>query len=302
MARLGWMAVALGGGIAGAAIGVRTIPAAPSLVASGFEGGVALAAPAGGWQDIVGRDGVTGAAWPLRLWGGRMRLQLLDGAGGAPGVVEARIEAVTGHDGTPTRALRLAVLRRAVAVTQVALLLRPQRAPEEFHIALRMRLPDDLGARLGPGGWAVVGPEWKSAGDFRVVTTVEVDQAGRPYWRMRWDSDANGPVPLRTFWNAVNREVAVPEGRWFRLDFYTRRAVPDGRTWLKLDGRTLFDHQGDTIGTIGAPINRIFIALAYASRPIEVLVDDIEIGEGPPRTAGAALTPPRPPSGLPSGR
>lgn len=302
MARLGWMVVALGGGIAGAAIGARTIPAAPGLVASGFEGGVALAAPAGGWQDIIGHDGVTGAAWPLRLWGGRVRLQLLDGAGGAPGVVEARLETVAGHDGDPTHALRLAVLRRAAAVTQVALVLRPQRAPEEFHIALRMRLPEDLGRHLGPGGWAVVGPEWKSAGDFRVVTTVEVDQAGRPYWRMRWDSDANGAVPLRTFWNAVNTEVPVPEGRWFRLDFYTRRAAKDGRTWLQLDGRTLFDHQGDTIGITGAPINRIFIALAYASRSIEVLLDDIEIGEGPPRAAGAPLTLPPPASALPSGR
>lgn len=302
MARLGWMAMALGGGIAGAAIWTRTIPAAPVLVASGFEGGVALAAPAGGWQDIIGTDGVTGTAWPLRLWGGRSRIQLLDGAGGAPGVVEARLENVTGHDGAPTRALRLAVLQRAAAVTQVALLVRPQRAPEEFHIMLRMRLPADLGRRLGPGGWAVVGPEWKSAGDFRVVTTVEVDQAGRPYWRMRWDSNANGVVPLRTFWNAVNSEVPVPEGRWFRLEFYTRRAATEGRTWLKLDGRLLFDHQGGNIGITGAPIDRIFIALAYASRPFEVLVDDIEIGEGPPRAAGAVLTPPRPPQPLPSGR
>jgi hypothetical protein len=119
---------------------------------------------------------------------------------------------------------------------------------------------------------------------------------------MRWDSNANGVVPLRTFWNAVNSEVPVPEGRWFRLEFYTRRAATEGRTWLKLDGRLLFDHQGGNIGITGAPIDRIFIALAYASRPFEVLVDDIEIGEGPPRAAGAVLTPPRPPQPLPSGR
>lgn len=262
--------------------------AATLLFSSGFEGDVALAPPNGRWQQIVGGDSVTGAAWPARLWGGSTSIDLLTGGGGPSGVIANSIETVTGHDGRPTRALRLHVLRKNSGATQSALLLLPRREPGAFYISLWLRLPANLGQLLGPGGWAAINPAWKTRGDFRVGTVIEVDSDGTPYWRMRWDTNANGDVPLRVLWDQTNRSVPVPQGEWFRLEFFTRRGATDGRAWLKLNGRTLFDHTGGNIGVNNAPIDRIFLGTSYGSRPYEVLVDDIQIWDGVPGEAATS--------------
>ena len=40
------------------------------LFSSGFDGGVSLNAPSGGWQTLSGVDSGTGYAWPPNVWGG----------------------------------------------------------------------------------------------------------------------------------------------------------------------------------------------------------------------------------------
>ena len=258
------------------------------LFSSGFEGNVSLAAPSGGWQDVVGQDSVTGASWPASLWGGKSSIQLLTGNGSSPsGVIQNSIDTVTGHDGGQTRALRLDVNQKVTAITQSDLLILPGTEPSDFYISEWIRLPADLPQRLGAGGWMTVTPEWKSAGDFRVVTNVEVTGSGVPVWHMKWDTNANGNVPLQTFWDQYNSSVPVPLGEWFHVEFFTHRGDTDGRVWLKVNGQTVFDHTGDNIGVNNARIDRIFLANAYANNPIEIEVDDIQIWDGVP-TSGTS--------------
>jgi Ca2+-binding RTX toxin-like protein len=250
------------------------------LFSSGFEGNVGLAAPSDGWQDIVGTDAETGASWPANLWGGKTSIQLLANNSSS---ISNSIETTIGRDGLSTRALNLDVDVRDSSITQSALLLQPSVEPtSDFYISQWVRLPANLSQLLGPGGWATVTPEWKSAGDFRVVTTVEIDNSGTPYWRMKWDSNANGSAPLQTFWNQVNNSIAVPTGEWFKVEFFTHRGDTDGRTWLKVNGQTVFDHTGDNIGINDAPINRIFLGNAYGSSPIDIWVDNVQIWDGVP--------------------
>jgi hypothetical protein len=174
------------------------------------------------------------------------------------------------------------VLNRPSGITQSPLLLLPGNEPGDFYISQWVKLPSNLGQLLGPGGWTTAFGEWKTAGDFRVITNIIVDNSGKPMWEMKWDTNANGSVPLETFWRGTNGTVAVPQGEWFRAEFFTHRGRTDGRTGLKINGQTVFDHSGDNIGVNNAPINRIFLATSYGSAPFGVWVDDIQIWDGAP--------------------
>lgn len=266
------------------------------LFSSGFEG-VTLAAPhdvdsAGGWQNVTGTDSVTGHSWPTKLWGGTSSIQMLTYGGNLSDVISNSIDAVTGHDGTQTKALHLDVNQIVRDGTQDPLLIMPaaSSAPDEFYISEWIKLPADMSQRLGPGGWTTAVPEWKSAGDFRVVTAIEVDGNGTPYWHMSWDNNANGGLPAQKFWEGYNRSVAVPQGEWAHVEFYTKRGETSGRAMLKVNGQTVFDHTGDTIGVNGAPIDRIFLASPYSDTPLDMLVDDVQVWDGLPGSSGAAAS------------
>lgn len=268
------------------------------LFSSGFEG-VSLAAPrnvdsSGGWQDVTGTDSVTGYSWPTKLWGGTSSIQMLTYGGNLSDVIGNSISTVTGRDGTQTKALSLDVNQIIRDGTQDPLIIMPaaSSAPNEFYISEWIKLPADMSQRLGPGGWTTAVPEWKSAGDFRVVTAIEVDGNGTPYWHMSWDNNANGGLPPQKFWEGYNRSVPVPQGEWAYVEFYTRRGETDGRAMLKVNGQTVFDQTGDTIGVNGAPIDRIFVANPYSGTPMEMLVDDVQVWDGLPDSSGAAASTP----------
>jgi hypothetical protein len=268
------------------------------LFSSGFEGGVSLAAPSGEWQNVVGQDAATGANWPANLWGGNSSIQTLTGGGSLSSTISNSIDNIPGPDGSPTQALHLSVLQKASDVTQDPLLLQVKQEPGDFYISEWVKLPANLGQLLGPGGWLTLNPAWKTTGDFRSVTNIEVDGSGTPYWHMKWDNLANGSLPAQTFWDDYNRSVPVPQDEWFHVEFFTHRSDSDGRVWLKIDGQTVFDHTGDNIGVNNAPIDRIFLANPYASKPIDIYVDNIQIWDGVP--SGGSATPAPAPVPTPS--
>lgn len=273
------------------------------LFSSGFEG-VALAAPhdvdsAGAWQNVTGTDSVTGQSWPTRLWGGTSSIQMLTFGGNLSNVIHNSIDTVTGHDGGQTKALRLSVAQKITDGTQDPLLILPAAAsaPNDFYISEWIKLPADMSQRLGPGGWTGAMPQWKSAGDFRAGTAIEVDSNGKPYWHMVWDNNANGGLPKEKFWEGYNRSVPVPQGEWAHIEFYTHRGETDGRVVLKVNDQVVFDHTGDTIGVNGSPIDRIFVTNPYSDKPMDVLVDDIQVWDGIP---GPFLDAPSVPGSTPS--
>lgn len=270
------------------------------LFSSGFESGVSLAAPRNmdgtqAWQDVVGTDATTGSSWPARLWGGSSSIQELTFGGTLSNVIQNSIDTVAGHTGAQTKALHLNVLQKINGSTQDPLLLMPaaSQSPTDFGISEWIKLPADMASRLGKGGWITGTPEFKTAGDFRSVTAIEIDNSGTPHWHMSWDTNANGNVPMQTFWSSYNNSVPVPLGQWMHVEFSVHRGDTDGNVTLKVNDQTVFNHTGDTIGVNQAPIDRIFVASPYSSGPMDMLVDDVQVWDGPP--SGGTAPPVTPP-------
>jgi hypothetical protein len=222
---------------------------------------------------------------------------MLSGAGNYDTVFSNAITTTTGHDGAQTRALHLDVNAKPVDYTQSPLLFQPTSEPGDFYMSAWMKLPDNLWSQLGSGGWFAPLPEWKSAGDFRVVNSITALGNGQLAWNMQWDSNANGNIPPQTFWHGENTSVPVPQGQWFKVEFFSHRGDSDGRTWLKVNGQTVLDHTGDNIGANNAPVNRVFLGNPYANKPIDVWLDDVQIWDGVPSAPAPAPAPSPAPSG-----
>jgi hypothetical protein len=158
--------------------------------------------------------------------------------------------------------------------------------------------------------------EWKTAGDYRLIFGVlrnrnsahdTCDFTGPLYWAVGGDNEANWylydapagecepplarcPPQLTNAWSAANRSVAVPVGRWFKLEvFWHRSDGSDGRVWIAVDGAVLFDRRGPNTGDWNRPINRVMVTQLYSSTryPIYQWVDDLQIWTGfPAASAG----------------
>jgi len=258
------------------------------LFSTGFEGSVSLGSP----KINSNTEALQSLQNTGTVWGSSPTVQMLSGAGNYGSVFSNSITATTGHDGSQTRALHLGVNSRPADFTQSPLLFSPKSEPGDFYMSAWMKLPDNLWSKLGAGGWFSPLPEWKSAGDFRVLPSIGALSNGKLVWNMQWDTNANGNVPLQTFWRETNSSVEVPQGEWFKVEMFTHRGNSDGRTWLKVNGQTLFDHTGDNIGVNNAPIDRIFIGNPYSSKPIDVWLDDVQIWDGVPSAPARTPAPP----------
>lgn len=258
------------------------------LFSTGFEGSVSLASP----KINSNTEALQSLQNTGTVWGSAPTVQMLSGAGNYGSVFSNSITATTGHDGSQTRALHLGVNSKPADFTQSPLLFSPKSEPGDFYMSAWMKLPDNLWSKLGAGGWLSALPEWKSAGDFRVLPSIGALSNGKLAWSMQWDTNANGNVPLQTFWRETNSSVPVPQGEWFKVEMFTHRDNTNGRTWLKVNGQTLFDHTGDNIGVNNAPIDRIFIGNPYSNKPIDVWLDDVQIWDGVPTAAARTPEPP----------
>lgn len=288
-------------------------PPARLLFKSGFEGAVMLGTPvfngSGAWQDITGTDAETGFSWPPRIWGGgTSRLQLIAGAGekvrGAASLSEYmynEIQTVAGRDGRPTRALYSAVLkstggaiRNTDATQNVFHLLPGPFGQGDLYVRYWLKLQPDLLERMTTDEWAArVVSDWKTGlgsggspgADYRIVLSIFADRAGnRLYWHIRGDNVANGGLRPQIFWELTNTAQPVPVGEWFSVETFVHRSGDaDGRAWVAINRRTLFDRHGPNLGVNGLPWNRIMIFLNYSTGqilPAYQWVDDVEIWDG----------------------
>jgi len=281
------------------------------LFKSGFEGDIVFGPPLlqgkSAWQDISGVDRETGFAWPPRLWGGAGRFQLIAGererlesAAALREYMYNEIQTVAGRDGKPTRALYSAVLksvrgaRRNTDATQNVFHLLPGPTEQgDLYASYWLKLQPDLLERMTAEKWAGrVITDWKSGGDYRILLSVFGDGAGRRlYWNLKADNVANGGLRPQIFWELTNTSVPVPVGEWFRVEVFVRRSGDaDGRVWVAIDGRTLFDRRGPNLGVYKLPWNRVMVFLNYSTNqelPAYQWVDDIELWDGFPPHASA---------------
>src|SRR6266513_1845209 len=139
-----------------------TAGSARLLFSSGFEGMPPLNAPSGffgngAWQSIDGVDGATGFAWPPNIWsGGPTHFQMIAFAsvdGGNLGNYQVnRIETVTGHKGTPTRALYSEIKQSGCCgtnpmgneVDQDALMMQPTGESSDLYISYWIKYQPNL--------------------------------------------------------------------------------------------------------------------------------------------------------------
>jgi hypothetical protein len=254
----------------------------------------------GAWQGLVGADNTTGFTWPLNVWGGTAKFQMI---AGAPvdattigNYIVNRIEPTTGHRGTPTRALYSEMRQRGSSFTQDAFLLLPASEQGDLYISFWMKFQPDLLQKMTPQNWRAVF-EWKTAGDYRVIAYAAswdngcggVKPNGPLFWQIRGDNEANGGLPYQEFWKVDNCSIAVPAGEWFKFEvFWHRSSGADGRVWMAVNGQVIVDRYGPNRGVNNAPINRIFIPNLYSDSPYPVYqwVDDIEIWNGFPPATG----------------
>ena len=271
---------------------------------SGFEGPLKLLAPTdcyrnGCFQQLVGTDSLTGFRWPLQLFGGENRFQLLvNGPRPTPDSVGEymfnELRTVTGRNGKPTRALYSEVRQSGCCgtqpqgrgATQNALHVVPGADPAQLYISKWLKLQPDLGENLRKGApWRVVF-EWKEGtpatrgGAFRAILQVVYRGGGAPRWQVTWDNDANAGLPRERYWRRENGSVPVPAGEWFKLEvFWSRSKASDGRIWFAVNGKVIDDHRGRTVGVRDDPVGRIFLNQVYAGSayPIYQWTDDVQI-------------------------
>src|SRR5881394_2774171 len=283
------------------------------LFKSGFEGTIELTPLTmygnGAWQEIRGTDSETGFAWPPKLWGGTIRLQLVAGdrervtAATLGAQMFSELQSVIGHDGTSTRALFSTVQKGVGGAlvnwdsTQNDLGIFPGPSGQgDLYVSYWLEFQPDLLERMTANTWAGrVVSDWKTgdgnnAGDYRIILSVYGDGvAKRLYWDARGDNVANGGLPQQIFWERTNTSVPVPVGEWFRVEIFAHRSSgADGRVWMAINGQTIVDRYGSNMGVNNLPWNRIFAFLNYSSGqslPAYQWVDDLEIWDGFPASA-----------------
>jgi len=279
---------------------------AARLFSSGFESSTAVSPVAqsdcwatGCWQDLTGADSTTGYAWPPAIWGGGGRLQLLADAPVTAATIGNfminQIQAVTGHNGTPTQTLYSEIKQQGGPSTQDPFMLLPTNEAGDLYISYWLKFQPDLLQKMTPQNWRVFF-EWKTAGDYRVSANVNswedgcngVKPQGPLFWDIRGDNNANGGLPLEEFWKVQNCSIAVPVGQWFKFEvFWHRSSGTDGRVWMAVNGNVIADRLGPNMGVNNAPIDRIMVNQLYSGSPYPIYqwVDDLRIWNNfPPPT------------------
>jgi hypothetical protein len=243
-----------------------------------------------------GTDSTTGFTWPPNVWGGSTgKFQLLVDGSTQPTqdtigqFMVNEIRTVTGHKGTPTRALYSEIMQSGCCgqnpqgggATQDPYHIFPSAETGDLYISFWRMYQSDLAEMLAAGDpWRVLF-EVKTAGDFRFGCGIVGWGPGTGLkWQIQADNDANGGLPREEYWREYNTSVAVPIGEWFKFEvFWHRSTGNDGRIWMAVNGQVIADHFGPNIGVNNAPINRIMISQVYSGSPYPIYQwqDDVQI-------------------------
>jgi len=284
------------------------------LFSSGFEGATALNAPynvPNAWQEVVGTDSTTGFTWPPKIWGGGTSHFQMIVQGATPDATTLsnyqvnQLQTVTGHNGTPTRALYSEIKQSGCTgtnpmgscVDQDAFLLQPPGETSDLYMSYWIKYQPDIVQKMNPPSpnWRVLF-EWKTGfngddGDYRVAAQLVTWGLGGPLsWHMTGDNVASsGSYTQVRYWEQYTVTDAQTVSNWMKFEvFWHRSSGADGRVWMAVNGQVILDHYGSNMGVKNAPINRIFMPNLYGSTafPIYQWIDDVQILDGfPPNAA-----------------
>lgn len=291
--------------------------AAKILFRSNFSSGVSISAPDdfyghGAWQQITGFDRDTGYSWPIKALGAYFSgLQLITSDPAEPSTIENyitnTIRTVTGPFGPINELFQNVKLKGDVgeATSQSPFVItRPSTIGDvkNLYFSYWFRYPADLASKLDS---AVTNGNWRmqssfktggykgnaASGDYRITINIAKRDDGKLIWLTKGDSDANGPVPIDTYWREINDAVPVPVGTWFKFEVYWNRSSgSDGRFWAAVNGQEIVDYHGPNMGIYNLPITRIIAHSAYSGGygPVESHITGFEIWDGFPCGTGVS--------------
>jgi len=249
------------------------------LFSSGFEG-VTLEPLKDGYQNITGKDTRTGFSWPINILGAvDSGLHMI--AHDNQQALRNEIQTITGHNGSPTRALYSVENYEHRDDTQDPYeILDITDGRRDLYIRYWIKL--DHSSLTQPNKWRTFF-EWKTkdyakGSGFRLISFIYTDDDGKPYWVWQGDRDSEHPV-----WEIENRKIPVPMDEWFLTEFYWHWSEGrDGRALWRINGRVVGDHFGPTTRN-HKPIDFIMLTQIYGNaNPKHQWVDDIEIWDGLP--------------------
>ncbi|KXJ98108.1 MAG: Chitinase A1 precursor [Parcubacteria bacterium OLB19] len=267
----------------------------------------------GAFQDIKGKDSVTGYSWPISgipaqyFSGIQWITHDVVSSTTIKDHISTEIREVTGPNGTPVNELFMSVNKKGplgIGVAQAQFMVtRSHKYGDinDMYISYWAKHPADLINKLDPsvssGNWHAQF-EFKTGGyldswegDYRIQTTILKNTEGKLYWMSKGDNVANGPWPRVDYWVERNYDVPVPLDKWFKFEvFWHRSSGADGRYWAAVDGQVVVDHWGPNMGDYKLPINRIFITTAYSGGhpPVQARLTGLEIWDSFPCGVGVS--------------
>lgn len=264
-------------------VGDGNDPSAPApqlLFSSGFEDGVYLGTFDGDYQPILGTDSETGFSWPITVLGASdSALHFIDHNNGQ--FLQSEIQTVTGHDGTPTKALYNNEAN-STGVTQCPYeILNITEGTKDLYIKYWIKM--DSASLTASDMWRTFfeykTKDYADGTGFRLIAFIYTDDDGVPYWH--WQGDT---TPTSTVWEIDNKDVPVPMDEWFLTEFYWHWSEgEDGRALWKINGQVIGDHHGPTTRNSKA-IDFIMMTQIYGdSNPKHQWIDDIEIWDSLPQ-------------------
>jgi len=284
---------------------------------SGFERGVELRydEPTRARDQLSGRDATTGFDWSTDLPAPTANFFYLVRHPRPSDFVRTELRDTEGHDGKPTRALRMEVRAQDPTVRAAGILNRSEFSlfkPDYRQAYTRywMKLQDnylEVCPRDHRTSWRMFfelkepdsgaprrhATENRQTGtnNYRISCYVRRKPSGELYWHVRGEA----PQPFRQVdWDLFNDEVPVPLGKWFKVEVFFRHA-DDGLFWLAIDGRQVALRHGRTqhpdrplpIG-FWSPFKLYLSPEWLASGPNHQWIDDVEFwpdfpGDATPR-------------------
>lgn len=265
----------------------------------------------GAWQDLVGKDQATGFEFPAKnLQSYFTGIQYITYDKADPtnikNNIHTEIKQMPGPNGVMTTALihnllirpKLGVPDPGKGHAQAPFLIARRSISGDlktlyvkYYFKFQKNLAESLHPEVSSGNWRVLW-EYKTGGykkidghgDHRIQLTVLKNKDGKLYWMTKADNVANGPFSQKDYWVYRNFDAVVPIDKWFKVEISLVRDAIGGKFKAEIDGKTIFDIKGSTMGEYNLPLTRLFISNSYSGGavPFESTVTDLEIWDKKP--------------------
>lgn len=266
----------------------QTMYAANLLFKSSFEEGVYLTQPERRdspiwWQTLKGSDSKK-FHWPINLQGKDGVFQMITKDDNISNYIENSIVSMVGIDGNTSRVLQQKITQKEHEDSQDPYLIYTNnKEQKKIYLRYALKFPKNLAERLGKNGWLAF-CEYKTASDYRLAFYIYANEKKKLYWYVHGDNVVLDDRPYQEFWHQENFST-VKSGEWMDIEiFWNRSKGKDGRVWMAVDGKTIFDYNGKT--KLEEAIEIIMLFTNYANAPITQWVDNVEIWDDFPCTKG----------------